>query len=571
MTLYALAILIAGAALCFGLSRALPTRLLGAGAAALCWAAAAPALAGGGPEPAPTTILLALGWASFGVDPWLGGFERGVAATLLAGSGAALLALAAAIGGSVRGFGALFAWALLCVAAALLSLAAPTLSLLQPLAWAVLAVAGYGALRASGADVAAETPPVGLAFGLLASALLTAALLAAGPALGGGELPFGPAAAAGLVAALAISAAPPLLTARQEAVAGPAPLGALLFGLAGPAAGLGWLLRSAAALPVLPTGWSVAVGLVGAAGALACGAGAVGERRLRPILAWSAGAQASLVVAAAGLAGPLGAVAGPSLLVSLMLSAAVGGVAALSFERATGTDNYTEATEAAPPAAAALWAAGAAASLGLPPLWGFWGRLWLLQEALEQQPWLVAPLLAGAVLLALALAAALAGMGLAGARPQRGAAQWGAWAPALVALAPLLALGVAPWLAWERWLRAAPFAPPAAPIEAAAVGAAIGAGALLAAAAAAVARAAPARAALRERGEEPARLAPDALGLALRPLAWLANPAPLLGALWALLGRSSELLRLVVGLFEQRYYLLGVLAALITIMLLMAQ
>lgn len=571
MIVYSLAILLLGAALCFGLSRALPTRLVGAAAAVLCWTAIAPTLAGAPPEPAATVNLLTLGGASFSLAPWLPALERGVAVALLAGAGATFLALAGAVAAGLRGFGALFGWALLCVAAALLSLAAPPFSLLQPFAWAVLAITGYGALRASGAEVATQTPPVGLTFGLLASALLAVALLGAGPALAGEALPFGPAAAAGLLAALGLGAFPPLLTGREEAVAGPAPLGALMFGLAAPAAGLGWLLRAAAALPVLPTSWSIVVALVGAVGALACGAGAVGERRLRPILAWSAGAQASLVVAAAGLGGPLGAVAGPGLLTALMLSAVLCACAALSFERATGTDDYTETSEDAPPAAALIWAAGGAASLGLPPLWGFWGRLWLLEEALQQQPWLVAPLLAGSVLLALALAAALAGLWAAAASAERGKAAWAAWIPALIALTPLAVLGAAPGLAWDFWLQAVPFAPPAAPNDQQAPPAALAAGALLALLILLLMRTTPVRTVKREPDEDVVRLAPDTLGQTLRPLAWLANPAPLLRGFWGLLERSSELLRVVVGLFEQRYYLLGVLAALITIMLLMAQ
>jgi len=46
---------------------------------------------------------------------------------------------------------------------------------------------------------------------------------------------------------------------------------------------------------------------------------------------------------------------------------------------------------------------------------------------------------------------------------------------------------------------------------------------------------------------------------------------PLLQGSWMVLQRASELLRVPLRLFEQRYYLLGVLAALLTIMLLMAR
>jgi hypothetical protein len=569
MIVIALYTLLLGAALCFGLSRLLPTRLLGALAAALCLGAAAPALAAA-PAGADAVLQpLALGEAAFTLLPWLPLAERGVAAALLLGAAALLLALAGAVAGGVRGFGAIFGWALIAVAATLLSLAAPPFSLAQPLAWAVLAVAGYGALRASGAEGPADTPPPGLTLGLLASALLAAAV--AGLAVAGqppsGAVP-GPIFAAGTLAALALAGCPPLLLAREEAVGGPAPLGALIFGLCGPAAALGWLLRTAAAPEALAPGWGVALGLLGALGALACGAGALGERRLRPILAWSAGAQASLAVAAAGLGGPTAALAGQALLSGAMLAAAVCAAAAVSFERATGSDDYT-AIGPAPRLAALVWAAGAAASLGLPPLWGFWGRVWLLEAAAAQQPWLAAPILAGLTLLALALAAPLAGLwGRGGAEGAR--AGWGDWAPAALALLPLVALGAAPGLAWGPWLGAVDGAA-GPPVSAEAQALAVIAGVLLAALAALLARAAPAREVRRDTDEEPVRLAPEALGERLRPLAWLAGPRPLIQGAWALLAQASAGLRLVMGVFEQRYYLLGVLAALITIMLLMAQ
>jgi hypothetical protein len=77
---------------------------------------------------------------------------------------------------------------------------------------------------------------------------------------------------------------------------------------------------------------------------------------------------------------------------------------------------------------------------------------------------------------------------------------------------------------------------------------------------------------VRDPDEDLVRLPPQAAGEALRPLTWLASPAPLLQALWGGLQRSSEGLRFLITLFfEQRFYLLGVLAVLLTIMLLMAQ
>jgi hypothetical protein len=126
-------------------------------------------------------------------------------------------------------------------------------------------------------------------------------------------------------------------------------------------------------------------------------------------------------------------------------------------------------------------------------------------------------------------------------------------------------------MAWELWLQAVAFAPPALPIEPAQRIVAGLAGAFLIVVAALLTWAAPVRTLRLDPAEDEVRLAPDALGASMRPLALLANPAPLLAGLWWILEQVSERVRVVVGLFEQRYYLLGVLAALITIMLLMAQ
>jgi formate hydrogenlyase subunit 3/multisubunit Na+/H+ antiporter MnhD subunit len=564
----ALIILLGAAALCLGLGRAAPTRLIGLGAALAALAAALVALAP--TTPAEPVELLQLYATSLSLTPQLGAGEQAIAAALLGGGGVALLALAGAIVPAVRGFGAIFAWALLALAAALLSLGAPPLSLAQPLAWAVLAIAGYAAVRASGAAGASEAPPLGLIAGLLASALLAGGLLANGGAGSAGELPAWPAALCGLIAALALAGSPPLVGARAEAALAPAALGALIYGLAAPAAALSWLLRSVAALPLVPQSWALSLGLLGGLGALACGAGALGERRLRALLSWVVAGQIAGVVAAAGLAGPLAALAGPGLLLALMLSVTVSAGAAALFERTTGSDNYSEGGSGGQPLVGALWALGALGLLGLPPLWGLWPRLWLLQAAAEEQPWLLAPMLAGLGLTLLALLAPLGRLWTTGGTaPARVA--WSDLAPAALAGLPLLILGLAPGLAWEDWLSQIAFAPDALPLGAGALMTALMAGLTLAGLGLALARARPARTFSHDPDEQPVALAPEALGTALRPLAWLGDLAPALRALWAGLTRVSQGLRLLMALFEQRYYLLGVLGALIVIMLLMAQ
>lgn len=570
MLLLAFAILLLSAALCFGIGRAAPSRLIGIGAAATSLVAAT--LVALAPEPGPTAApltLLELGAVSFSLSAGIERGARAIAVALLGGGGAALLTLAGAIAAPVRGFGAVFAWALVTLAAALLSLAAPPLSLAQPLAWAALTIGGYSSLRASGAAVADEAPPLGLTFGLLASALLLGGLLPAAAPLRAGALPLWPAALCGLLATLALAGCPPLAGVRADAVEAPAPLASLLYGLAAPAAGLGWLLRIIAALPSLPDSWSATLGLIGGLGVLACGAGALGARRLRPLLAWTTAGQASAVVAAAGLGGPLAALAGPGMLLALMLSDVVGAGAAETLDRTTGSDDYT-VTGAAPPRIVGVgWALAAAGSLGLPFLWGLWPRLWLLQTAKAEQPWLLAPLLAGSALATLALLVPLPR--LWGSEAPADRAGWADLAPALIAGLPALALGVAPGLAWAFWLQAVPQAPDELPVSDAALIASIGAGLTLLALAILLARAAPSRSLERDPDEDPVYLGPDALGSLVRPLAWLGHPAPLLQGVWVALTRASAAARFMISLFEQRYYLLGVLAALITIMLLMTQ
>lgn len=564
----ALIILLAAAALCFALGRFVATRVLGLGAALAALGAAV--LSGMAGAPAPEQLLLELHQLGFRLTPQLAESERVVALGLLGAGGAALLALAGAVAPTVRGFGSLFAWALLSLAAALLSLGAAPLSLAQPLAWAILALAGYGALRASGATKTQETPPLGLAAGLLASALLAGGLLASSALVGADQLQLGPAAFLGFGAALLLAGGPPLALVRSEVAQAPAALGALIYGVAAPTAALAWLLRSITLLPELPAAWATALGLIGSLGVLACGAAALATYQLRILLSWVSASHVAAVVATLGLGGTQALLAGPSMLLSMLLAVVVAAGAVARFEQTTGSDSYTSGTGGGHPFTGALWALGALALLGLPPFWGFWPRLWLLQSASLEQPWMLAPLLAGLVLTSLAL---LAPLGRLWAKDQSGTAGpgWAAVGAAALVTLPLLILGVRPSLAWEYWLQYGATAPTSLPLEANLYASAMLAGATILVASFALARARTERNVSLDPDEQAVALSPAALGAALRPLAELGDLAPLLKRLWDGLTRASELLRLVMGLFEQRYYLLGVLGALITIMLLMAQ
>ena len=557
-----LAILLVTAALGFGVGQRTPARRLGLGVATLSLLAAL-FVAYAVPF-APATlpfILLEFGPAKFSVNPSFAPAEQAIAVTLLGGSSAALFALAGAIAPTVRGFGSIFAWVLMALTAALLSLAAPPLSLFQPLAWAVVALSGYSALRASGVS-ALETPPFGLTLGLTASVLLAGCLAVANQPVAGGAWSGWLTTLCGLGAALALAGSPPLVGVQADADAAPAPLGALVYGLLAPATALGWLLRALPVLPPLPVGGTTAIGLFGALGVLACGAGAIGASRLRPLLVWATAGQAALVVTAAALTTTPAHILGPGLLVSLMLAATVGAGATATLERTTGSDDYT-ADGALPPRVAGVgWAIAAAASVGLPPLWGFWPRLWLLLAAEQQQPWLLAPLLAGAILLTLAMLLPLARFWGVGERAVPPRANWTDLLPMTLAGLLLLVFGVAPGLA-EGMIGL----PVALPTQIAVVGA----GLLFFGLVILIGWATPSRQLAPDPDEVAVRLTPAALSAALRPVAWLGNPQSLLWALWAGLEQMSTALRFLMGLFEQRYYLLGMLAALVMIMLLMAQ
>ncbi|MBX0331047.1 hypothetical protein K2Z83_25675 [Oscillochloris sp. ZM17-4] len=573
MLVIVVSLLLIASAACFGLSQVVETRRLGLAAAAACVLGGLLLIFAPATVPDLAFPTLSVGAASFDVAGRLATGDLALAAALLWGGAMALAALAAAIAPAVRGFGAIFGWACLAIVAALLGQAAPPLSMVTPLAWAIGALASYAALRASGALGQSAAMPRGLVLGLLASGLLLGGLLGARPALAEGDLPAPGVAAALLLAVLAMAGAAPLGMARDEAVSAPAPLGALIYGIVMPSLGAGYLLRLAGALPIMPAPWAATLVAVGAAGALASAAGAYGEGRLRPLLGWVAGAQLSLVLVAAGLAGPLAALAGPALLINLMLSTVAGAAAAVDLERNTGGDSFAEAEPGPRLAlAGALWAAAGAAALGVPPLWGFWGRRWLFEAALEQMPWALPPIVAGAALLVLAVIMPLARFWPA-PDPRRPPVAPGRLDPiaGALSLAPLLLLGVAPQIAWSLWMRDLPFAPPALPVALGAQAAALAIGLLIVSVALLVARAPVARQGARSPEEELVQLAGDALGQSLRPLAWIGRADSLLAAIWAGMLWVSRWLQIIMSVFEQRYYLLGVLVALLVVMLLMAQ
>ncbi|WP_129628131.1 hypothetical protein [Candidatus Oscillochloris fontis] len=561
------------AAACVGLSRLVPTRQLGLGVAALLGLSGL--LMFLFPTALPDLVFptYQVGSATFEVAGQVPAGYVALVVALLWGAGLALAALAAAIAPKVRDFGGIFGWASLATAATLLVQAAPPFSMFTPLAWAVVVMSSYAALRSTGTVVEPNGLPRGLALGLLASGLLLGALLGARAALADGELPAPGLALAILLAVLAITGVAPLGMARDEAVTAPAPLGALIYGLLFPMLGLGYLLRLVDALPNLPTSWAMTMVGVGALGSIASAAAAYGERRLHPLLGWVSSTQASLVVIAAGLSGPFATLAGPALLLNLMLATIAAAAAVVDLERNTGSDTFAE-TEPGPRLkwSGTLWIGASLAAVGLPPLWGFWGRSWLFEALLAQAAWAMPLVVVGHALLGLALLLPLARFWPAPGLRSRPPAS-GRFDPlsGMVVLLPLLIFGLAPQVAWQAWLHLLPAAPESLPISVTVQVATLVIGLLIAGGVWLFMRLPVVRDIVCDPEEAPVQLAADGLAQSLRPFAWFGRTDALFGWLWNGMLAASRLLQMVMSVFEQRYYLLGVLMALLTVMLLMAQ
>ncbi len=606
MLYFALFLLLIAVVLCLGLSRAVPTRVLGFTAAA---ASAGAALMLGVRHWLPATMPAipdAVAIAPYGVVDFATRTlppvpNIGLVLALLGGGAVALAVLTLALAPTVRGFGTLFAWALLALAAALLGLCSS--GLLLPIAWSIAVLATYGAARASGAVQQSEGIPNGLTLGMLASLLLAVGLLLAQESPGGGvQLSGGLALLCILLACLILSGSAPFHATFDEAAAAPAALGGLLYGLVLPLLALDTLFRGAVGgmsmLVVLPGEgalrtitvllpplgalapfWQGGLLAVGTLGLLAGTAGALQERTLRRLLARMVSWQVSLVVLLVALQTSEALLAVPALLLNLTLSTLLGVLAAATMERMVGSDDFTRVVDAdgtpLPPANLRLtgvfWGVAAASALGLPPLWGFWGRAWLLQALAPQHRWLVPLLLFASVAAALVYLAPLARFWFLENREQlvrhrryRTVAVWLTTLLALLTAVPLLLLGVAPQL----WVVLAGAMPPVNGTVQLLLIVLTGAVLLLGVV---LTRMRWSRQPRTDSDMIPVVLAPDGLAQRMQVLAWVGHPARLFRWLWQALLIISDGVGRLLWLFEQRFYLVGVLAALMVLLFLMAQ
>lgn len=582
MLAFAFMLPLVAALLCLALNRFAPTRWLGMGAAAATLLAALALLAarvqGDLPLALPEWV-----WAMSDNQPvrlalQFDAASFPLAVLALAGGALGLFSLALTIPAGLRGFGALFAAALLSLLAAVVGMAIQE-PLLLPFAWAMAALSGFMAMRASGTTIASGTPRAGLLMGLLGALALLAAMLLAGIAAPAAPI-FPIVFACWALAILPALGGPPFHTAIEELAEAPAALAGVLLAIGLPLLGGYTLIRLAAANP-LPADWRLGLTLLGLLTLLVCAAAAHGTPRLRSLLGWQFSAQLGLVLVAVAQGGLALAVAAPALLLNAALSTLAGYLAVGVLAYRAGVDDLFALRlpeRLLAPMIAFLIAA--ASAVGLPGTWGLWGRRWLLDALLVAAPWAVGPLLAGSALMALAYVAPLAAF----LRPARSPASarffssgWFVIATLicpLIAVIPLLLLGVAPQLAWLGWLEAAQpvLAPPApAPPSLPDVSAqfAYAAAALAIVALPLLAGRGRARAAATDPEMQGGGvLPPEALGQSLRGLAWFGEARGMFEGLWAGLLGLSRLIAGGLAIFERRYYLAGLVIALLIVMLL---
>ncbi len=576
MILLAIVVLLLGAALCMGLTRLVPTRWIGVGAAVLALLVVLILLAQ--PEAGSTTPLDQL---ADRLAVRLDAERRGLAVLMLLGSSAALSVLALVLSPSLRGFGILFGWALLTLAAALLGLAGAGLRL--PFAWGLTAMLASFTVRATGTAGNTERVPVGAAAGVIASLLLLSYLLlfpAATPVAGIQSTLL---MTLLVLATLLLMGSAPFLFTRTTLATAPAALVGMIGGVVLPVLALGTLthllenLRLALPAPQLPLAWRLVLIILGLMAVVGGSAGATGERMLKRMVLWLMVVQAGVVVLALGLEHPLETLTVLLLLTNLVLTTLAAALAAASVEQQTGSDDVTR-VQPDPPylpgdlrLAGVLWAIAAASVLGVPGLLGFWGRSWLIAMLVGQVPWAIPLLIFSGVLLAVACMLPLIRMFALNPTYTPASSQAIPLAPVLLVLLPLPLLGLFPDLLWQVWLAPLPGMPAQLPITRPAQFGSVAGVIGLVVVLLHIWQPLVSRRLLRDPDMPPAILAPDGLPRHLGGLAGLAAPQALAGLLWTLLQRLGQAARQMLLLFEGKYYLVGVLFALISALLLMAQ
>ncbi len=566
---------------CLTLSRVVPTRWLGIGAAAALLIGGAALLFWKLRAGLPLAIV-DLAWIAIDNRPihvslLFDTLSWAPALLALFGGGIALLTLALVVPLNLRGFGGLFAAAQLAILATIAGLANQNL-LLLPFAWSLVALLTFIALRASGALTGSEAPVIVLLAGLSGALIVLSAALLTSP-----SAPDAAPTRIGLICwtllGLLALGAPPFQAPLQRLAEAPAALSGMLMTLGLPLLGGVALIRfldgSAASLP---NSWRLILTGLGFLTLLVCAAGATGTTQLRRLLSWQFSAQMGLLLMALAQGGAALAVAAPALLANAVLSTLVCYLAVAVLERRAGTDDLAGITLREPLVwPGALFLVGAASAIGLPGFWGLWPRRWLLDELANVTPWAIAPLLAGSTLLALGFLPALAifwrrtgASPIEEYVPPRRERPTAAVLVGAIGAMPLLIFGIAPQIAWNGWLSGAPGATAAPRLPGGLAQAICAAAALLLVSTPAVLLLSR-RSAAAAQAESSGVVAPTALGESLEWLAWPGTATAAFASLWQGLLRGSQLLWRGLLLFEQRYYLAGLLIAVIVVIMLFLQ
>jgi formate hydrogenlyase subunit 3/multisubunit Na+/H+ antiporter MnhD subunit len=551
-------ILLVVAAICFGLNARIATRLLGsiaAGASLLAGLVLA-GLAFSQNLPLDQQLFQWSVTDAFVLDVvlQLEAFNLAFSLIILLGGALALLVVALALTGGLRSFGNLFGTALLAEAALVFALLCSSV-LLWPTLWAIIALASFATIWSSGALRKGVDGSFILASTIPASLLLQFALVLSG---NNGTIQ-GAGAALALVVAVALAAGlAPFRSSITNLLEGPAALLGLLLGLGLPLVALLSLWRLVALSPQLQTSqlWQAGLATYGLTVLVVAAAGALRERKFKDLLGWiwSASAGVGLVAIAIAHQEALLVIANGALGLLGLSYGRDGDYSAINFEELPLDRKLGRWL-------ALGWALAAGSLIGLPPLWGFWAYSALIGSALAHLPWVAPVLLFGLSLLGFALLLPLSGLlsraflahkqaeSLPGNRFQL-VNGLPALVLALLGLLPMLAgsLAVDPplWALIAVWLVAA-----------------------LAAWGIASLWRQPSQA--ESFSQTPAILAADALGESLSHIAWFADPKLLIERLWQLLSILGRGVQALMTLFERRYYLAGVLLALISILLIMAQ
>lgn len=552
--------LLVAALLCLLLNRRVPTRWLGFVSAFACAAAALLLLVTPSwealtlPRQAWATLDGRVIWLALQLDQ----LTWPVSLVLTLGSALTLVRLAITLPASLRGFGGLFAALLLFDAAVLAGLSLQDLTLL-PFFWALAALLGFSALRASGA-FATDGLPRSLLAGLGGALVLVSAVLAL-PGDIPGAVPAAGAMVGWLLAALIALGAPPFHAGLDEAAAAPAGIAAGLVPLGVPLLGSVGLIRFLAGPVNISSNWYLVCTIFGVLTFVVCAAGALSERRLRRLLGWQFSAQLGLVLVALGQGPVVLAQMALPLLLNSVLSTLAGYLAVAALEQRAGTDDLRELSAVGPllvPGIAMTLAA--ASAVGVPGTWGFWLRLRLYADLSATVPVMASLVLAAHTLLALAFVGPVIAFWRVRSRPTPEAPRTfdsaaAALVPALAAL-PLLAFGVAPHLARSAT------ALPGVMLQLLSVGAAL------------LLLGLPLLTQRRERvvldpETRSTTPVPDALADSVRWLAWLGEPEQAFRGSWTGLHRGSQLLQRALAVFEERYYLAGLMIAVVMVILFM--